>query len=101
MTSTDASDSQLIPFEFIKQYVHANIPIVPLFTNGNPNTNNIFTKEELETLPLHLPEEMKKTVYEPDTNQIKPLKLLAAQPLPIKEFWTEDRIKRQTWEGMD
>ena len=78
MTSTDASDSQLIPIEVIKQYVHANIPIVPLFTNGNPNTNNIFTKEELETLPLQLSEELRKTVYEPGTNQIKPLKLLGS-----------------------
>src|SRR5438128_4771767 len=100
MTSTDASNSQLIPIEVIKQYVDTKIPIVPLFPNGNPNTNNIFTKEELETLPLHLPEEMKKTVYEPGTNKIKPLKLLAVQPLPIKEFWTEHRIKRQTWEGI-
>ncbi|MDQ6862975.1 MAG: hypothetical protein M3044_04050 [Thermoproteota archaeon] len=100
MTSTDVSDSQLVSIEVIKQYVHANIPIVPLFTNGNPNTNTIFTKEELETLPLHLPEELKKTVYEPGTDQIKPLKLLAAQPLPIKEFWTEHRIKSQTWEGI-
>lgn len=100
MTSTDASDSQLIPIEVIKRYVNANIPIVPLFTNGNPSPNNIFTKDELETLPLRLSEELRKTVYEPGTNQIKPLKLLAAQPLPIKEFWTEDRIKRQTWEGV-
>ncbi len=96
MTSTDASDSQLIPIEVIKQYVDANIPIVPLFTNGNPSTSNLFTKEELETLPLQLSEELRKTVYEPGTNQIKPLKLLAAQPLPIKEFWTDDRIKRLT-----
>ncbi|MDQ6669142.1 MAG: FAD-dependent oxidoreductase, partial [Thermoproteota archaeon] len=28
------------------------------------------------------------------------MKLLAAQPLPIKEFWTEHRIKRQRWEGI-
>jgi len=99
MTSED-SDPKLIPIEVIKQYVDANIPILPLFTNGNPSTNNIFTKEELETLPLELSEELRKTVYEPGTNQIKPLKLLAGQPLPIKEFWTEHRIKRQTWDGI-
>ena len=90
--------TETIPFERIIQYRDANTPIVPLFANGDPNTRNIFTKHGLEALPLQLPEDLRKTVYKDNDKNVKPLKLLALQD--IKDFWTDDRIRKQEWKGI-
>jgi DNA polymerase elongation subunit (family B) len=90
-------DSSSIPFGKVKEYSDANIPIVPLYANGDPDTRNIFTKEELNTLPLKLPEDLRKLVW---NDGVRLLKLLALQPQNPKEFWTEDRIRKQEWKGI-
>lgn len=99
MSSVDAAQ-KLIPFDKIKEYVDAGIPILPLYANGDPDTRNLFTKEELETLHLQLPEDLRKLVYKTGSKEVRPLKLLALQTRNPKDFWTEDRITRQEWKGI-
>lgn len=96
------SSPESIPFEKVKEYPNANIPIVPLYENGDPDARNIFTKEELATLPLKLPQDLRNLVYEDGdpSKKLKPLKLLAMQPQNPKEFWTDERIRKQEWKGI-
>lgn len=91
-----------VPFDTIRQYADANTPIIPLLSNGDPDVKNIFTKQEIETLPSQVSEDLRELLYEKTdgSKKLKPLKLLAFQPLSPKEFWTDERIKRQTWCGV-
>jgi len=98
--SSSLESGRLILFEKIKEYVIADIPIVPLYDNGDPDTRNIFTKKELDTLPLQLSEDLRKLVYKNESKEVKPLKLLALQTQNPRDFWTEDRIRKQEWKGI-
>ena len=88
-----------IPYEEIKQYVQVDTPIIPLKENGHPDDSNIFTNEELNTIPRHLPQFCQKDIYDKN-GKIRKLKLLSLQPLPPSQFWTDERINRQVWAGI-
>jgi DNA polymerase elongation subunit (family B) len=88
----------MIPFEIVKEYASNNTPIIPLFPNGDPDCRNIFKKGEMEDILRELPEVLKKLVYD-EYGKLQPLKLLAYQPLQPKDFWDDDRIRRQEWSG--
>jgi DNA polymerase elongation subunit (family B) len=89
--------SQLIPYEKVKEYVNANVPIVPLKVNGNPHTHYLYENDaEQTTLANNLSEAIKKHVYSGD--HILPLKLLTQQIPRI--FWADERINRQQWYGV-
>jgi hypothetical protein len=87
-----------ISFEDVKKYAHADIPIRPLDPNGKPDVSNIFYEGEDSKILYGLSDPLKKWVCE---NKIRPLKLLAAQPLSPREFWTDERIVRQRWYGIE
>jgi hypothetical protein len=90
-----------ISFEDVKKYVQANIPIRPLDPNGKPDVSNIFYEGEDSRILDGLPDALRKWVTDPVTGKIQPLKLLAAQPLTPREFWTDDRIERQRLYGIE
>jgi DNA polymerase family B len=88
-----------ISIEEIRKYTDANIPIRPIRADGVPNVSNIFTNEEISETLFNLPEDLRKWVYKND--KLQPLKLLAVQPLSPKDFWTDERIARQNWVGIE
>jgi len=92
------SACDLIPFEKVKEYVDANIPIVPLKANGDPHVYFLYdTKNgEEEKLANNLSENIKKHVY--SGGHVQVLKLLNQQ-IPNK-FWMEERINNQQWYGI-
>lgn len=91
------STSDLIPFEKVKDYVDANIPIVPLKLDGVPHTYYLYENDaERDTLVNRLSENMKKYVY--SGGYVQPLKLLNQQ-IPTT-FWTDKRINDQQWYGI-
>jgi DNA polymerase family B len=104
-----SSNNDLIPLEQIQKLVNANIPILPLGSDGKQDVRNLFTKEELDSLrsdPNILLEGEKKEVFyvERDYKSYKDIPkvhylLLVSKFIP-REFWTEERIKRQTWVGI-
>jgi DNA polymerase elongation subunit (family B) len=98
MTTTQSTQApQFIPFEKVKEYVDANIPIVPLKANGDPHTYYLYESDaEKNTLANDLPENIKKYVCSGDYIQV--LKLLNQQ-IPTT-FWTDKRIKDQQWYGI-
>ncbi len=91
------SASDIIPFEKVKEYVDANIPIVPLKANGDPHTFYLYENDaEKNTLASNLSENIKKHVYSGEYIQV--LKLLNQQ-IPTT-FWTDKRIRDQQWYGI-
>ena len=88
-----------IPIEYIKKYRDENIPIRPTNSEGKPDVSNIFTEGESDKILRGLPNNLKELVCE--DGKIHLLKLLAAQPLSPKEFWTDERIARQKWFGIE
>lgn len=96
--ATEAETNQ-IPIEDIKKYRDANIPIRPIKTDGTPATLTLFSEGEVGKILYNLPGTLRKWVCEND--KIQPLKLLAAQPLSPKDFWTDIRIMHQNWNGIE
>lgn len=102
-------DNGLIPLEKVREYIDANVPILPLGLEGKQDVSNLFTKEELDYLRSNLTvlsEEEKKEVFyiEKDYKSGKDIPkvhyiLLLSKFIP-REFWTEERIKRQNWIGI-
>src|SRR6266487_5715087 len=92
------SASDLIPFEKVKEYVGANIPIVPLKVNGDPHVYFLYDTRagEEEKLANNLSENIKKHVY--SGGHVQVLKLLNHQ-IP-NQFWTDERINNQQWYGI-
>jgi hypothetical protein len=103
------TDNSLISIEQIQKYVNENIPILPLGSDGKQDVRNLFIKEELDSLRTDtsiLSEEEKKEVFyvERDYKTGKDLPkvhylLLLSKFIP-SQFWTEERINRQTWNGI-
>src|SRR6266487_6293203 len=98
MTTTQGTQApQFIPFEKVKEYVDADIPIVPLKANGDPHTFYLYENEaEKNSLASNLSENIKKHVYSGE--YIQELKLLNQQ-IPAT-FWTDKRIRDQQWYGI-
>jgi hypothetical protein len=98
MTTTQSTQApQFIPFERVKEYVDANIPIVPLKANGDPHTFYLYENDaEKNALASNLSENIKKHVYSGEYIQV--LKLLNQQ-IPTS-FWTDKRIRDQQWYGI-
>jgi hypothetical protein len=91
------SASDHIPFEKVKKYVDADIPIVPLKANGDPHVYYLYENDtEKNTLASKLSENIKKHVYSGEYIQV--LKLLNQQ-IPTT-FWTDKRIRDQQWYGI-
>lgn len=91
------SASDPIPFENVKEYVDANIPIVPLKVNGDPHTYYLYENgAEKNTLAISLSENIKNHVF--SGGHIQVLKLLNQQ-IPTT-FWTHKRISDQQWYGI-
>jgi hypothetical protein len=108
-STTNYSQPGLIPYDKVLEYVNANIPILPLGLDGKQDVRNLFTKEELDELRsgTTLSEAEKKEVFyeEPDffktsKNIPKVHRLLLLSKFIPREFWTDERIKRQTWHGI-
>ena len=101
MTAQTEADGQPVPirFETIRQYADANIPIRPIKADGKPDVSNLFMEGEADKILCELPNTLKEWVCE--DGKIHPLKLLTAQPLTPKEFWTDERITRQKWFGIE
>ena len=68
MTTTQSTQApQFIPFEKVKEYVDANIQIVPLKANGDPHTLYLYENDaEKNALASNLTENIKKHVYSGD-----------------------------------
>lgn len=102
------NNSDLIPLELIQKYVNQNTPILPLGPDGKQDVRNLFTNEELDSLRSGstLTEEEKKEVfyverdYKSGRNIPKVHYLLLLSKFIPRDFWTEERIKRQTWVGI-
>jgi hypothetical protein len=85
------------------------VPILPLGSDGKQDVRNLFSTEELDSLRSDssiLSEEEKKEVFyvERDYKSGKDISkvhylLLLGKFIPDL-FWTEERIKRQTWVGI-
>jgi hypothetical protein len=106
--SNDTPDQQQnavgekISLEQIQGYLDANVPILPL-DQGIGDPTNLFTKEELNALPDHVKNFPGVFDIETDENgkeikRLHPLKLLSR--FNPKDFWTNERIKRQVWHGI-
>jgi hypothetical protein len=92
-----------IALEQIREYVDANVPILPLDQNGIGDTTNLFTEEELNALPdgiKNFPGIFDTETDEngKETKRLHPLKLLSR--FNPRDFWTDERIKRQVWHGI-
>ena len=98
MTTTESTQSsELIPFEKVKEYADANIPIVPLKVNGNPHDFYLYENDtEKKALVSKLSENIKKHVHA--AGYLQPLKLLTQQ-IPTA-FWNDNRIRNQQWFGI-
>jgi hypothetical protein len=95
----DVDANKTIPIENIKKYRDADIPIRPLQADGKPDVSKLFRDEEVNKISDNLSSDLRKWILKNDKLQI--LKLLAAQPLTPKEFWTDERIVRQNWSGIE
>jgi hypothetical protein len=103
-------ESESISAEQIRQYVNSNIPIVPLGSNGLGDVLNLFTDEEMDLLRSSssnvLSEEDKKQVFYTEKDFKTGKEIHKARPLILlskfmpKDFWTDERIKRQNWVGV-
>ena len=96
--STNKQTNQ-IPIEDIQRYRDANIPIRPLKEDGTPDVSNIFEEGEVNKILYNLPGNLRKYVCK--DAKIRPLKLLAVQPLTPREFWTDERISKQRWSAIE
>jgi hypothetical protein len=96
--TTVQNGSELIPFDKVKEYVDANIPVVPLKVNGDPHVFYLYDSKNGEEVKLasNLSENVKKHVYSGDHIQV--LKLLNQQ-IP-GSFWSDERIRNQQWYGI-
>src|SRR2546421_57884 len=82
-----------LSYETITRYRDNNIPIIPLNAKGIPNTNDLFTHEEIDYLSQDIKREVLEFNEKDGTVRKFHSVILLGKHIMPKDFWTDERIK--------